>query len=637
MHIGEREKEILSIILKSKIITISKIAKDVQLSNKTVSESLKKIEKILENEDVSLVRKQNLGVYIEGDKEKVLKVLNQKNTSKIPNSKIERIQYLCFYVLTREEYFTQQELADLLFISKTTIEKDIQEVFRIFEHFNIRIEKINGKGSFVNLMEQEKRKLAIDLLYYFWGENWEIQEKNGSYFSNISGIPDFVTEFIDISIIGSISEVLQTFLLEEKISLTDISLQALILHISIAIDRLKDGHSLEIESIEEKELNQEWIQKLIRKLEETFDILIPNTEIQNIIIHFEMNNVDSKQSFQEPTNDSLISSMIQESIPLIDEKTLLGLVTHLEAAILRIKNGLSILNPFTNDVKNNFPISFDEAIIIKQKIDSAFNITTPEQEVAYIAVHIQAFKERQKEEYQQRISTLLVCSSGKGTAQLLAARLRRIFPEISVTRIISVQKLMSSEIEEDMIISTIPLTIEGRDVIKVSPILNDQEIKEIGLAINEQKVISRNFRNKEFSNLIQPEFIFIDEKMNSKEKVIEFIGDKLISEGYATREIISSAIEREELASTSFGNTATPHGSPKFVNQSVIVFLRLKEDILWGTNKVKYVFFICIKNESAEALEQIYDELLDIMEDTTKRIFRDGTKEELLMYMKEGI
>ena len=212
MNIGEREKDILSIILKSKIITISKIAKEVQLSNKTVSESLKKIEKILENEAVSLVRKQNLGVYIEGDKEKVLKVLNQKNTSKIPNSKIERIQYLCFYVLTREEYFTQQELADLLFISKTTIEKDIQEVFRIFEHFNIRIEKINGKGSFVNLMEQEKRKLAIDLLYYFWGDNWEIQEKNGSYFSNISGIPDFVADFIDISIIGSISEVLQTFL-----------------------------------------------------------------------------------------------------------------------------------------------------------------------------------------------------------------------------------------------------------------------------------------------------------------------------------------------------------------------------------------------------------------------------------------
>ena len=196
---------------------------------------------------------------------------------------------------------------------------------------------------------------------------------------------------------------------------------------------------------------------------------------------------------------------------------------------------------------------------------------------------------------------------------------------------------MSSEIEEDMIISTIPLTIEGREVIKVSPILNDQEIKEIGLAINEQKVISRNFRNKEFSNLIQPEFIFIDEKMNSQESVIEFIGNKLIMEGYAKREIISSAIEREELASTSFGNTATPHGSPKFVNQSVIVFLKLKEEILWGTNKVKYVFFICIKNESAEALERIYDELLDIMEDTTKRIFKDGTKEELLMYMKEGI
>ena len=57
----------------------------------------------------------------------------------------------------------------------------MNQVHEIFRHFNVSIDRLPGKGSFLNLSEQEKRGLAFDLIYYFWGSNWKITKKNQLY------------------------------------------------------------------------------------------------------------------------------------------------------------------------------------------------------------------------------------------------------------------------------------------------------------------------------------------------------------------------------------------------------------------------------------------------------------------------
>lgn len=642
MSFSDREIEIIKYIQKNGVVTISKIADEINVSYKTISQDLKNIKKGLTSIGVDLIRKPNIGVFFDGKTEALAEVISNSDERRIPNNQSERIQYLCFYILTKPGYFTIQDLSENLYISKTTIEKDIKSVYEIFEYFYVTIEKIKGKGSFVNLMEQEKRKMVLDLIYYFWGENWEVTKQSGMYLNSIQGIPRFVDEFIDISIIKKIDKILQNYLTIEKIELTDTHYQSLLLHILITVERIKSGFSLnESKKSSINKLYDNNIKILIKEIENSFEIKISESELDNIKLYLNINNSNNKDFNEERMlfdERQIIERIIKEVIPFGDDKMIIGLVSHISHSILRINNQLSILNPFTSDVQKNFPRSFEEAIQIKNRLDNFFHIQIPKDEVAYIAVHIQAFKEREKEENKQIISVLVVCSSGKGTAQLLAARIRRLYPELVINRISSIQNLKNmNRISEDLIISTVPLnSYEKGNVVTVSPILTKNEIEEINIII-EKISNSRKFkRNREFSRLIYDDFIFLNESFNSKEDIIQFISERLVVKNYVRDGFLESVLQREKIASTSFGKIATPHGESSFVNKSIIVFLGLKKPIIWGNEKVKTIFLLCMQEKNSSEYERIYDELLDIVDDIEQKSIKFDDLGYTIKYLKEG-
>ncbi|EAG2325583.1 ArsR family transcriptional regulator, partial [Listeria monocytogenes] len=154
--ISEREKAIIRYLLENGPTTVAKIGLHMSLSQKTVSQSLKRIDEFLQETAIRLVRKPRVGVFLDGDSAEILKYLDGHEESNLPTSKKDRIQFLCFEILKQKTYFTRQELQDALYISKSTLENDMGQVSEIFRHFNVTIEVLPGKGSFLNLSEQEK-------------------------------------------------------------------------------------------------------------------------------------------------------------------------------------------------------------------------------------------------------------------------------------------------------------------------------------------------------------------------------------------------------------------------------------------------------------------------------------------------
>lgn len=632
--IKEREKAIIQYILMNEHTTVTKIAKHMNLSNKTVSQSLKLIDELFSGTTIELIRKPRVGVSINGDPNEVLSELDTTTMVTVPASKKERIQFLCFELLKKKTYFTRQELQDTLFISKSTLEGDMNQVHEIFRHFNVSIDRLPGKGSFLNLSEQEKRRLAFDLIYYFWGSNWKITKKNQLYLHSIQGIPPFVNEFIDMKNITLVDTLLQEYLREAQIRLNDTTYHSLLLHLLIMIDRVREDNYLESEGVFGKVRENKPFDLFIRKLEKTFLLTLPSSEVRYILLHLEGDTLLEQTKQMHEVTDEHIRQLIHENVTLYNESIILGLVTHIKEAVLRIKKGLLIHNPFLQDVKKNFPVAFTEAIQLANALSQDFSINVPEDEVAFLAVHIQAMKEQKEEKHQKKVSVLLVCSSGKGTSQLLAARLRRNYEKIEISRILSIQELMQTSIDEDLVISTVNLNLETIPTINVSPVLNKLERQKI-------EQFLKNAQNKpikstnHFGKLIKDDLIFLDHSFTDYQEVIQFVGQQLIKKGYAEEKIISSSLEREQLSFTSFGKFATPHGAPKYVKKSAIVFLRLANELMWGETKVKYLFFICIKDETSQELEEIYDVMLEIIESGEKNYLLKGTKNEIKNYLKE--
>lgn len=636
MILEKREKDIINFLLNHETTTITKIAEFMDLSNKTISQSLKVIDDYFEGSEIKLLRKPKIGISLVGDLSAIQQLIQQDQQKDLPSTKEERVQYLCFEILGKAGYFTRQELQGALYIGKTTLEKDMTKVNEIFSLFNVTIEWIPGKGSFLNLMEQEKRKLAVDLIYYFWGYNWQVVKSDKGFTHSFEGVPAFADGFVNLAMLQKIDSLLQTYLEHTKQELSDMSYHSLLLHLLIAVERVKDGKVLELASNEKEYIQNIGLEEFINQLEQTFDLQLPLSEIIFIQLHL---TIDSQAEINRhqteiAANDDVIRQIIREKKVEYDETSLVGLVAHIKSVVERIRRGLPVVNPFVSDVKQSFPISFEEAIQLKQRLEETFSLQIPEDEVAFLAVHIQAFKEREKEQNRDKMQALLVCSSGKGTSQLLAARIRRTFPEIEISRILSIQELAKTEINEDVILSTVKLAMKNQEILYVSPVLTVEDQKKIGEFIESQSEIM--IRHQEFSRLISGDFIFLDQALGSYQEIADFVGKKLIEENYAKPGIVESAIKREELSFTSFGKFATPHGSPEYVEKSIIVFIRLKEEIQWGEGKVKYVFFICIKKETPAELELIYDNLLEIIDLGNKNFLAKKNKGQILSYLKEG-
>ncbi|MCH4168700.1 MAG: BglG family transcription antiterminator [Streptococcaceae bacterium] len=633
MTLERREQEIVDILLKNDVITISKIASIMHLSNKTISQSLKSINQYFEGSDVVLIRKPKVGISLLGNKNDILKKISLNDHRIVPSNKDERVQYLCFEIIKKSDYFTRQDLQDVLYVGKTTLEKDMNQVNEIFKLFNVTIEWIPGKGSFLNLMEQEKRKLAVDLIYYFWGYNWQVVKTEELFTHTIKGIPEFAKSVVNLNWLSQIDSLLQSYLLQTKQKMSDMNYHSLLLHLLIAVERIKDGKYInEIETNNDVEIEPKII-PLIEALELAFDFQLPISEIRLIQIHLMLDN-QQLSGLSKKTNEARIKQMIKDTILDYDDSALNNLVSHIKSVIERISSGLPVVNPFIKDVKQSFPISFEEAIQLSQKLEESFDLIIPEDEVAFLAVHIQAFKERKKEDNEYRIKVLLVCSSGKGTSQLLAARIRREYPRIEISRILSIQELIETQVTEDLILSTVNLMMKNQSIIYVSPVLSQSDQKAINqfLEIKNQS----STRNHEFSRLINSKLIFLDKSFDTYELALNFIGKQLSDGGFASSQVIESAIDREKLSFTSIGKFATPHGNPKFIKKSTIVFLRLKKEIKWGNDKVRYIFFICIKDETPEQLELIYDNLLEIIDLGDSGCLAKGNKKQLLSYLKEG-
>src|SRR5699024_3667353 len=86
------------------------------------------------------------------------------------------------------------------------------------------------------------------------------------------------------------------------------------------------------------------------------------------------------------------------------------------------------------------------------------------------------------------LRALVICSSGIGTAKILATRLQQHIPEIKHVKNISMFDLDEENDEcYDIIISTIPLPDVTQDYILTSPMLTDDEVKKIKHIIRQKR------------------------------------------------------------------------------------------------------------------------------------------------------
>lgn len=607
------------------MITSEDLANVIHVTSRTVRNDIKELDAILLRNGAEIKSTRGTGYeLVVQDEQRFRKFMQDIFQSDAlqhdgsPTLPEERVQYLIKRLLLTEGYVKLEDLADEMFISKSTIQNDLREAKKVLEKFDISLDKRPNYGF---KLKSDEAKLRYCISEYLFNR---VETKPNVDHAGISILVEDEIVEIRMIILAQIKE--------NHIKLSDISLNNLIVHIAIACRRIKNKNyvNLHQDELEEIRSQKEYLvaQNIIRDLEVRFAVNFPQEEIAYIAIHLLGSSmVTSLNSKDSDIKDFIDQDIYQLTIAILetventfrlgikhDKELIAALSLHLKPAINRFRFGMNLRNPMLESIKSNYPVAFQAGILAGMVIKDRLEIDINEHEIGYLALHIGAAVERRKMENQPK-KCLLVCASGVGSARLLAYKLQSTYgTKIEIVGTTEYYKLQEYPLQTiDFVISTIPIsTPVPIPVIEVNTFLEGKDFSKI------ERVLNQNYESHTIE-YINDELVFLQKVFESREDVLFYLADQLRKLDYAGEGFFESVMKREALSPTSFGNlVAIPHPAEPQTERTFWAVCTLQKPIKWGDKRVQFICLLGVQKNSLDDLEKMYDLLGSIIDDSSK-------------------
>ena len=543
--ITSRQKEVILMLAQNpsnKPITISEVAQGLNISTRTVLRDMSSIENWLDENDFKFVKKPGVGIYLDEtlDNKQFIIELLQEETIEKNYTKEERKRFILSNLLTSSEPIKSYYFYKSLKISEGTLNNDFIDIEEWLNKFSIKLIRKPGTGVYIEGLEKNIRNAQVDLIY----NSCEEQElmnivKNVGNNIQTSGVIEISSEnrllnLIDKSIIKKVENSLSEVIKDINLKISDSSFIGLVVHISLAVQRLKNGEKISMEEDVLKELQCieqfKIATKIAEQIGEEFEINVPIEEIGYITMHLRGSKMRLETKGHNFTLDDVELMNISKNLIELaedefkidfikDTKLLNDLVNHLGPSLCRIKMGMDIRNPLLEEIKTHYKDVYDGVAnivyIIKEKLDID---EIPESEIGYLAMHFGASIERNLME-DVEIKAVACCPTGIGTSRFLMTKLNKKFSNLNMVDTISAINIDDEYLRGqniDLIISTVELD-SSIDHIVVSPLLNLEDVKSIRHILRniaKNKVFKNNIREKELENKKQENLVDKNEVMD---------------------------------------------------------------------------------------------------------------------------
>lgn len=568
-----RALSIIKILLNS-VEPVSSLAlsQEIGCSTKTIQNEIKEVNKELKNCEIVSIR--GIGYKIEGNIDDI----------DIKNSDLydyDRVEYIIKKIInlssTDKDTIKLEDLADSMYVSLSTVKNDLKEVKKILNEYNLKISSKHKQGICIEASEEDIIKFIINY---------------SNKVDNSLNIKDFLNNNI-IENLFSIKKILLDTLSYENMILTDNEFKNIVNYISIYLSRNNTNQS---------DFIKEYIKKYKSKKEK------PISEDEQLLI---------RKAIKEFCRDLNIATSINLSHDKVFEECLFN---HISNLYKRADLGINQYEITAGEIKLKYPFAFELGKIAKKRIEKNLNMEISEDEVENIALHIGGALERiDKRDEKKVYKTIIVCTSGVGTSMLIKSKLENIFKgKLEIIKVIPSYLIdYVNVLDIDFVISTVEVNLENVNVIKVSPMLTDKEIKLIEKYIETENV----YIDLDIQNLFSRELFFKDIKAETRSQVIDIMSKKLVEKGYIDDTMRQSYFERETIATTEIGNmVAIPHGAKGEVYENKVAIGILKEPISWEVGKVRLVIMLALDKEKILDYEEVFSKIYKRVDSIAKVI-----------------
>ncbi|MGX6961924.1 BglG family transcription antiterminator [Vagococcus xieshaowenii] len=546
----EREKLILNYLLgiRNKITT-QELAKEFDISVRTVKYNLANIKEWLGERNIELFSKRGQGIWLEllDSQKLILKNELVDNLETIAISQEKRINHIMFELISATQAVSSESIANKLQLAQNTILNDIKKIELLLEQFNLTLVRVSGKGFSVEGTEHTKRFVSEMIVQKELSEfdiyriMTELIKKND--INLLNGFFNINTSYqrIFLVAIDCLSKAMkqsdnQTLDYSELLSLT--------IRGSVSMFRLLTlnpiGTYKIISNSKKKNISKEVAYNFVHEMVDYLELPLLQDEYDYIKSDYHKESLS--YNFHQLT-EGLIDGVEKElQFPFSHDQLLFNnLMAHL--ALRFSKNNLYVneYNPFVEDIKEEYTEVYKAVLHVTNKLIKDYAIIINDSFVSFLSLHFIASLERYKQ--RKKIKIVYVCSTGVGVTSLLQQKVEEEIANVEVVSFASVLNIQE-EIENktpDLIISIFTLKDVQIPWIKVNPIPSKKDIRNIQEMVNE--ILDNQIETKQYDeiNIVSDFSGFEQSDEISRDLIVkgylvyqelkEAIGDELI-EGY---------------------------------------------------------------------------------------------------------
>ena len=613
-----RQSKLLEkIIDESQFVTADILAKYFSVSTKTIYNDINALNDFLLQLNIQIEKESGKGIRLEvssAQKRAISNSLEHTNFSIEGRNltKLERqwdiIETLCF----------KNKAIDILdwaldhFISEASIRRDIDELGKELISYGIQIVHKGFEYSMVG--EEDSLRMYLRNFILRLINKSEFSRQNFSYLKQLAKIQRLIDQLSKI----------YSYQINEDYK------KILELDILIASIRIRNGlfvsgkNMLYLHNIENYAIYP-FASELLSKILDTDPDEILNEEIafiaQSILsVGFETVTFKRKENVENIVDQfiSEVSDLLELDLQK-DRYLKQMLLNHIQPMIFRSRNKIKISNHVTEEIKSKYSILFNIVWLSSAIIEETYKLKLTEDEVAFLTIHFEIAIEK----VQKQISVYVVCPYNLATSELLVSQIKKIIPiKDKIVRIHKNDVSTFEPIQPSLIISSVFLKNSTFSYIKVDPILKYEQQEEVKAAYNllfqgngylKHLLTESSHSEKKVLELLG-ESIYLKRKHLNRHKALKKIISMTSDENRLSEQFVRSIYAREELGVTStYTGIALPHAAPETVEKSELIITSLEKPIPWGTNLVKVIILIAIREDELDkykdALIKIYSKI----------------------------
>lgn len=541
-----------------------------------------------------------------------------------------RCAYLLNDLLLRNDWITLDSLSEMLYVSRACISGDLKRIEPVLERYGLSLEKRPRYGIRVTGSEMGRRLCLAEATVRRMAER---DDANDTFDQEFEPMLNVVSACVD--------EVLE----RESFAVNSLSFQNLLVHIAIAVLRIRGGNAMPQGSLPATAAagtrERAVAERIAEAVSQALGVELPSSEIGYIAIHLAGKRVlyEDQVSRESTVITDEMWNLVERMIDVVwrvyrfdfrdDVELHMNLARHLVPLSVRLTYRMHLENPLLADIKSRFPLAYSMAGEAATVLADAYGYYPSEHELGYIAMAFALALERQKTE-QERKRILVVCASGMASARLLAHRIKEEFGnKLGSVKTCNVTEVAGQDFNEiDYVFTTVPLNV-------AVPV----PVREITLLLtDDDRRLMRDVLEGESHDLAMcfpRDLFFAHCQVASKEEAISFLCAEMrrvrpdeIPETFETL-----VWEREKAAPTSFGNdVALPHPIEAVSVSTFVAVALLDEPIDWGTGTVRAIFLLSVSRLPSAKLDGFYGPVASLLNDgeAISRLVRDQTYDRLL-------